>query len=474
MTTRIILLCVIGSLLGGILLFTLTRHQRQAVEFVPHARVEPIQDGAAPLGTEVGTGWSTHEDPRQAVSEALNMALADKGKRDPNWVVIYASSGSDMKSILETARRTLGKGAKIFGGTSDSRAVMTDRGFVKAAKIGYTPAEMEGCRGLAVMTVRSVDITFGVAASDLSVFPSAREAGKAAIQNAVRDAGREQDNLPKVVLLTVTRGIEEEILEGVEEILGNSVPVLGGTAGGPAFAVLGQDKPYVQGVSLTALYTDLPVGWAFEGGFDMTDSHTGIVTRVDGQAIVEIDDRPALDVYDDWLGGRLARLGKDAAHSAVIRDFLTLHPLCRKYTSAGGQDYFLFSHPWPKDDRTDNKCVMTSTKIKIGERVYLSSGTWETLLNRIGNLPVLARLRGAMRSDVKPILSLGVICAGVMGAIPEGEREKIPVLINYANHNAPFIANFTWGEQGHFPGVGNKHGNLLTSFLIIGAKDTTK
>ena len=40
-------------------------------------------------------------------------------------------------------------------------------------------------------------------------------------------------------------------------------------------------------------------------------------------------------------------------------------------------------------------------------------------------------------------------------------------LINSANGNGPFITSFTWGEQGHFPGIGNKHGNLLTSLLVI-------
>ena len=48
---------------------------------------------------------------------------------------------------------------------------------------------------------------------------------------------------------------------------------------------------------------------------------------------------------------------------------------------------------------------------------------------------------------------------------------KMPLLINYTNNDAPFIAPFTWGECGLFPGVGSKHGNLLTSFLVIGPKE---
>jgi len=51
---------------------------------------------------------------------------------------------------------------------------------------------------------------------------------------------------------------------------------------------------------------------------------------------------------------------------------------------------------------------------------------------------------------------------------------KLDSKINYTNNNAPFISTFTWGEQGYFPGIGNKHGNLLTSFLVIAGPEDNK
>jgi len=109
-------------------------------------------------------------------------------------------------------------------------------------------------------------------------------------------------------------------------------------------------------------------------------------------------------------------------------------------------------------------------QIKEGDIVHLSHGTWETLLNRIGNLPKKARANTASGS-IKPIFGMAYVCAGVMGTIPEEEREKITTLMNYENSNAHFLGTFTWGEQGLLPGVGNKHGNLLTGFLVIGEKE---
>ncbi len=75
-----------------------------------------------------------------------------------------------------------------------------------------------------------------------------------------------------------------------------------------------------------------------------------------------------------------------------------------------------------------------------------------------------------MASESKPLFGIGYICAGVLGTITESERDKIPYLLNYSNNDAPYIAPFTWGEQGYFPGVSNKHGNLCTSFFVIGGK----
>ena len=467
MTSKILILCIVGIVLAGFFLFFLGQ-ENEEFQLVPQKISAAVAKETKSYGTEVGTGWSISEEPGKAVREAVDMALGDKGQKNPDFAIVYASAGSDMEGIIDAAKQILGKSTKIFGGTSDSRAVMTDKGFVKVTDRGY--AVMEGPKGLAIMTVTSKDITFGVGSADLFEFSSVQEMSKAATLRAIESAGNTAEQRPTIVLLASTIGIEEEVVEGIEEVIGRDALVLGGTAGGPNIAVFGEDAIYEKGVSLAVLYTDLPIGWTFEGGFDVTDKHSGIVTEVDGQNIVEIDNRPALDVYDQWLGGKIGELHEQFKRPDEIRDLLTLHPIYRKYTSRDGQDYFLFSHPWPKDDKIKGGCISTSTKIKTGEKIYLSHGTWETLINRIGNLPRNAKIQGGIDVAQKPVLAIGFICGGVMGVIPESEREKLPILINYTNNNAPFIANFTWGEQGHFPGIGNKHGNLLTSFLVIGPK----
>ena len=423
------------------------------------------------MGTEVGTGWSANETPDDAAAEAIGMALEGKAKKNPEFAVIFASSASDLQKILSRARELLGNGTKIYGGTSDSRGVMTDKGFVKVSDQGYEYEMMGGKRGLAVMTVSSDDITFGVGYANFSAYASPREGARQAVIQAISSAGKSLDEKPDVVFITPTKPYEDEAIEGIEEVVGKDTVILGGSAGGPVFGVIGDGKVYESGISLAVIYTDLPVGWVFEGGFDVRGEHSGVVTGVDGRDIQEIDHRPALDVYNEWLDGEVDRLYAENKDPRVVKSLLTLHPLYRKYTTPEGQEYYLFSHPWPTDPEQVGKGVSTSTNIREGERVYLSHGTWEILMNRIGNLPEKARIYAGIGATDKVVFSAGYVCAGVLGTIPEEDREKMPILMNYKNGGSPFIATFTWGEQGQMPGIGNKHGNLLTSFLVIGPKE---
>ena len=465
---RIVFIIAAGilTIFVSVLLVKLAKKEEKVFKLIPMER--PAKRYSDVAGTEVGTGWSVGEDPNDTVIEAVNMALGDKNDKIPDFAIIFASSGSDTKAIFSKARELLGNETKIYGGSSDSRALMTDRGFVHVKKM--EPEATERPNALAVMTVTSHDIIFGVGSANFSDYPSVQTASRHAFESAIRSAGRSLDEKPKLVLVIPSFGAAEDVLQGIEDVASNNTVILGGTSGGPEFAVIGQNEVYGNGVSVAVAYTDLPVGWVFEGGFDVTDDCSGIVTKVDGYTIIEIDHRPALDVYDECLGGKMSQLVNELKDLRAIKDHLTLHPFYRKYVTSSGQNYLVFSHPSTKDKTLKDRRLMTSTRIAAGERIYLAHGTWEVLLNRIGNLPLKAKVQGGLDLHTKPIFGIGHICSGVMGIIPEDDRGNMSTLINYATDNIPFIVNFTWGEQGHLPGIGNKHGNLLTSFVMVGQK----
>lgn len=434
----------------------------------------PKRAGASsqPSTGVAGTGYSTAANSRTAVKEAINMALAKSGKNQCDFCIIFAASGSDFPSILAEARKILGDKTRIFGGSSSAGSVMTEQGFFKTATKAADASGNDTPGALVVMTISTKDIVFGSAAVNMNDFASTREAAAAAIRKAIQSAGRTIEDKPKAIMVYAIRGLEEDTVAGIESVTGKDVPMFGGTSGSPKRIVMGNEGAFDKGVSVAVIYTDLPVGLAFEAGFDVTtDKHSGVVTKVNGQEIEEIDGRPAITVYNEWMDGEVDRLAnKEKKDPAEIKMLLTLHPIYRKLTSPEGQDYYLFSHPWPKDVNLVDKTICTSTNIMSQQRLYLSHGTWETLMSRVGNVATAAKMHGGIEPHDKPILTIGIICNGVMNTIPEEERSKFPYLVNYATGGCSTIATFTGGEQGHFPGIGNRHGNLFTSFLVIGSE----
>lgn len=448
-------------------------NEPKELRLIPQKRA--ISEAGPASSAEVGTGWSVKDDPGEAIREALAMALQDKKQAIPDFVALFASSGADLKNILAETRKFLGNKTKIYGGTSDSEGLMTNRGFIHAGAREYVANRKAiGHRkvtGLAVMTVTSQDIVFGVGSADFSRYATPKEAAKAAMRKALESCGKSPKEPPQAVLALISRSFEDGAMEGISEVAGD-VPLLGGTTGGPKFEVLGDREVFAKGISLAVIYTKLPLGWVFEGGFDAQEGYKGVLTKVDGATILEIDGRPALDVYDEWLGGKIKQLQQEGADVVKFKKFMILNPFYRRFTSRDGQDYFLFSYAWPQDITLQNKSMEASANLKTGEEIHLSHGTLEKLLNRIGNLPVKARIQGGINPEKKAVLAFGVICAGVMRVVPDKERQTMALLLDYANHEVPFIAPLTWGEQGYFPGVGYKHGNLLTSFLVIGEKES--
>jgi hypothetical protein len=146
-----------------------------------------------------------------------------------------------------------------------------------------------------------------------------------------------------------------------------------------------------------------------------------------------------------------------------MNTFAALYPLCKTLTS-GTATHNLFVHAWPPEDGAATKRLVTSANLWKGERVFFSEGSWNILLNRLGALPRLAREEAP---DVHPAAALLICCEAVLKNIPPGQRDQMAFLVSKSLGDVPWIGVFTWGEQGNFRGVGNYHGNLLTSVVLL-------
>jgi len=116
-------------------------------------------------------------------------------------------------------------------------------------------------------------------------------------------------------VLVVSDGIRvngAELVRGMNDVLPPSVVVTGGLAGdGDRFQrtwVIAQGRPASHWISAVGFYGDrIHVAHASQGGWDPFGPRR-IVTRARANVVYEIDGRPALTLYKEYLGERAAGL----------------------------------------------------------------------------------------------------------------------------------------------------------------------
>ena len=443
---------IISAVIVGLIVlaaFSCGCAEKEGEVLVPEA---PEEKPREEILIHVGSGWSANIDEVKAVEEAVSSVKTQLEGESPDFAVLFSTASYDSDMVLSEVRRLL-PDVRIYGGTS-CLAVQTKDGF-HAGENG----------SLALLAVASKNISFGVGGVNIDDFPSAREAGKSAIQAAIDATGKK--GTPKLVLITGSVGREEELLAGIEDVIGKDVPVLGGSAGDNTITgdwkQFANENVYSNGISLTAIYTDLKIGWAYEAGY-LRSENRGTITRADGRIIYEIDNRPAAEVYNEWTGGIV--VAEELETGGSILSASSYYPLA-KIIKNEEKEYTLSIHPL-SFNATDHSLEVFAN-IEEGDEVMLMHGDWELLLNRALTTPLKA-LESESLSKEDVSFGIYTYCGGTMLAIPEEERPKIPVLVKTAIGDAPFIGTFTFGEQGHIRGVGNLHGNLVNSMIVFTEK----
>jgi hypothetical protein len=441
----------IGILAGIMILLVLALVGCKKVE--PGIEViekEELPEQKAEESVSVGYGWSTKDNPKEAVAEAVSSVKESLGEKIPEYAILFTTVGYDTDTVLKEIKALLPT-TQIYGGTS-LLGVLTKDGY----HVGETGS-------LSLLAISSPKIKFGVGGANMDDFASPRDAGKEAITSAIKNAGMEGE-LPKIVLITAAPGHEEEILQGIEDIISKNTPIVGGSSGDNditgKWKQFANDKVYSNGISLTAIFTDLKVSFAYDAGYLITENQ-GIITNASGRVIYEIDHKPAAIVYNEWTGGIIS--DKLETGGTVLSE-TTFYPLAKLLKGESEELYYLSVHPLSVN--LPEKSLTVFTDVQQGEEILLMRGNWELLLNRAQSTPHNALTIGNI-GEGEGYFGIYTFCAGTLLAIPEEERAKIPLLINSELGGIPFVGTFTFGEQGFVSGIGNMHGNLVNSMIIF-------
>lgn len=407
----------------------------------------------------IATAATTSTQP-QVIRAMYQQLLADLGET-PHLLFIHCSVGHDIATVIEEVRR-LTPHVAIHGGTS-CQGVMTQAGV--AAHQGL---------GLALLALADAMGNFGVGAAAIDGHPY--QAAQAAVNLALANADCPGE-VPAMVWLSAVPGHEEQLLAGIAAVVGDSVPVAGGSSADNqldgAWKQFTADKVYNDAVVVTVLFPSSEVLFAFHSGYEPTDAkglitktggyeatgNKGIATATNQRTLTEIDGRPAAEVYNQWTGGLIGDMLGKGGH---ILGLTTLRPLGRVAGHIGEVPYFQLSHP---DSVTPDNGLTLFADITAGDEIVLMRGTVDSLITRAGRVATSA-LETHRAKPQEVAGALVVYCAGCMltvqdrlGEVVDSIREALP--------GVPFLGTFTYGEQGCFLNGGNRHGNLMISVLLF-------
>src|SRR5262249_32860780 len=154
---------------------------------------------------------------------ACTQACAELSKLlggEPGCVLVQATESHDVGRLRETLER-LSPRAAVHGSTSCA-GVMTQAGFHSNDGVA-----------LGLLGVRGGHGARGVETARLGRDP--KQAGSQAVRDAIARAKRPGE-MPAMIWLTSAPGHEEDVIAGIEAVLGHHVPIVGGSAADHAVA----------------------------------------------------------------------------------------------------------------------------------------------------------------------------------------------------------------------------------------------
>ncbi|WP_158968150.1 FIST signal transduction protein [Chachezhania sediminis] len=385
---------------------------------------------------------SASSDPAIAVSELC----AQIGDGTADFAFVCADADLDA-AALAAAGRSLP--VTFLHGVTSCMGPMTAR----SADPGQRAT-------LAAFVIRDPEGDYGTGCQDLGDDP--RQAAVRATLSALAGAGRSGE-VPDVVWLTATPGTEEQLIQGIQDVVGDGVPIIGGSAADNDMSgrwyVFSAGGSSAEGVTVSVLFPSTQVAFSFSNGLVPT-AHRGTVTKARGRSLISIDDRPAGQVYAEWLADRVLPPGA-ADSCSMMPERFALAPLGRRVSDLRGVPNYLQVQPRVTEP---NDSLTLYGEVAEGEQLTLMTGDPRLLADRAGRVAARAVPFGIGRDMIAGALM--VYCGGCMLAA----RDRMDRIVNgtgAALGHAPFLGLFSFGEQGPVLGAGNRHGNLMISCLVF-------
>lgn len=244
-----------------------------------------------------------------------------------------------------------------------------------------------------------------------------------------------RDDLRAVLVLSDGLHVNgSELVEGINSLLCDSVVVTGGLAGdGDRFArtwVLDGGTPRPGSVTAVGLYgPSVRVGHGSQGGWDIFGPERQ-VTRSSGNVLYELDGRPALELYKQYLGERAAGLPATAL----------LFPLALR---EGPRDAKLLVRTVLSVDEASQSMTFAGN-VPQGHRAQLMRANFERLIDGASRAA-----HGALPDagpDGGDVLSIAISCVGRRLILGQRTEEEIEAALRGLPDRTRQVGFYSYGE----------------------------
>jgi hypothetical protein len=336
---------------------------------------------------------------------------------EPARLLLAFPSGGDASASAAEITAAAG-GAPVAGITGN-------------AVIGDGGAIAEGCAAIAFGA--GVDVGIGAARPAGRLREVARDATAEALAAVEPERGH-----PVILLLLDTRtGDQSEAVAGAYEAAGPAIPLAGGAAGGAEPHQIRGAEALTESLLAIAIVSPQPIGVGVAHGCRRI-AVPSIVTAAEGRLLLELDGRPAVDVYLERLGFAGAELS-DAEFEALA----VTHPLAQP--ELGGQDRI--RHVLGRE----GKALVCATHMPPDAAVEFTGEAPEDIVAASGRAvaDALKPLGGAA-----PRAVLLFDCAGRKRAVGGALSLEVAALLDALPRPLPPLAGlFTHGEVARIRGA---------------------
>ena len=373
----------------------------------------------------IGIGTSTDADSFVAGVGAVNQAMQEittQGVTQANIAFVFASSSFDHAAILSGVKSVVGDSVQIVGAST-------------AGEITKNGPTMRDSVAIMLLASDTMSCTTAIA-NDLTADSTA--AGS-------HLASQLQPHNPELLMMFADglKGNGSAVLRGITSVLGQHFPVVGGSAGDNGKLV--ETHQFINDTS----HTDAVVGVGFSGNFKFSVGVNHgwnvvgapqIVTKSVGTTIHEINNQPAVSLYERYLGAdEVANLREE-----MLGEVALSYPLGIKDTQS---DEFLLRAPFAV---SDDGSIVCGGEVLEGSEVQLMVGSKDDAIAAASRAAASALENLPSTPKVAFIFSCHV--RNTLFSDKETAREEIEAIRNVIGKDVPIIGFYTYAEQAPISG----------------------